>query len=141
MHPRALPPRTTRGPNQKSMVNPYAPPIAAPAAHRVGPTSSVPSVLMVTIVGLVVPGLPTILMRRRLVGICLLLAIPLSFMFFGPIWGLVLFHGTTYSEYGLYPFLTVLFATPLISIAQGLHLRGQLLRAESPQHSEPPRFH
>lgn len=96
---------------------------------------------MVTIVGLVVSGLPAILMRRRLVGICLLLVIPISFMFFGPIWGLVLFDGTTYSKYGLYPFLTVLFCTPLISIAQGLHPRDQLLRTETPQRSELPSIH
>ena len=119
------------------IINPYSPPLTASAAQGVRPTASVPSVLMVMVVGLVVPGLPSILMHQRILGVCLMLAIPTSFLFFGPIWGVVFFHGTPYSESGLYPFLAVLFATPLVSIAQGLNLRRQLLQAEAPQDLDP----
>jgi hypothetical protein len=122
------------------VVNPYSPPISASAVSRQDKRveATVPSMLLVTAAGVVVPGLPALLMRRRISGTFLLLAIPVSFLFFGPLWGLVLFAGTPYIEHGLYPFIAFAIATPVISVVQGLVLRRQMLATRASDHPNLP---
>ena len=73
------------------MNNPYAPPQSEPYYQGPADGKTVRSVGFVILIGLIVPGLPSLLMGRTVPGLALLLAVPFAFALFGPIWGLYLF--------------------------------------------------
>ena len=86
----------------------------------------------VVLVGVVVPGLSSWLIRgRRGAVTCLGLfaAAGAAFLFFGPFWGEVLFRGTRYSEWGLWPFVATCVAIPILGGVQGARDRRRALRA------------
>ena len=88
----------------------------------------------VLFIGVIVPGLPSMLMNRRGVGIALILVIPLAYVFFGPIWGLFLFRGTPYAEAGLIPFLISAVGAQITSVIHGLVTRSRQQRFASDIH-------
>lgn len=120
------------------MLNPYSPPRTDPAAEPVLEEQHDQVMLASTVItlGLVVPGLPSILMKRQWTGLLILISIPAAFAFFGPIWGEYIFDGTPYREHGLYPFLCVLGFTPIVSVVHGLRTRRKRIEEQplSPEH-------
>ena len=120
------------------MINPYSPPSAQTDSLQLASSLPMPwSTAAIVVVGVLVPGLPSLMMRRSAAGIArffvLLLQIPVGFAFFGPIWGEILFAGTAYVESGLYPFVATCFITPSLSVWCGFRDRQRLLRMiESP---------
>lgn len=86
---------------------------------------------IVVLLGLCVPGLPALIMKRPISGVAMLLAIPAAFAFFGPVWGEYLFAGTRFAEQGFYPFIVVLIATPCASVFHGLAIRREILQAQT----------
>ncbi len=109
--------------------NPYAPPSTYSRSHRpLDASRSRPlSKFLIVFLGIVLPGLPAILMNRRVSGIALLVAIPASLGFFGPCWDLYLFDGTPYDQCGLYPFVLLCCVIPVLSVWHGLTVRRQIL--------------
>lgn len=120
------------------MINPYAPPSTQTESLQLLSSRPRPwSTAAIVVFGVLVPGLPSLKMRRSAVGIyrflVLLLMIPVGFAFFGPFWGEILFAGTTYAEAGLYPFVATCFITPVLSVWCGFRDRQRLLKmSESP---------
>ena len=70
--------------------------------------------------GLLVPGLAYwLIVRTRnslFVFLTLFLSIPLLFLFFGPLWDMVLFNGTPYNQAGELPFYVSSALVPLVSL-------------------------
>lgn len=85
-------------------------------------------VWLVVLVAMIVPGLSSFLIRRR-VGrfLCHLAAMPLAFLLFGPIWGEVLFPSPNLSELGLFPFIATCTATYGASVYLALKDRREAL--------------
>ncbi len=115
------------------MINPYAPPSTQTDSLQLASSLPKPwSSAAIVVVGVLVPGLPSLMMRRSVAGLCrflvLLLLIPVGFAFFGPFWGEILFAGTTYVEAGLYPFVATCVITPALSVWCGFRDRGRLLQ-------------
>ena len=115
-------------------MNPAGPPILAyePPARDVPPFAR-RSEATVVLVGVVVPGLSSWLIRGRRGAItCLGLCggVGASFLFFGPFWGEVLFRGTRYKESGLWPFLATCVAVPIVGGVLGARDRRRALRSE-----------
>lgn len=115
------------------MINPYEPP-RTPSRYIASnpPTSRRPlPAIAVWLLGLIVPGSPSLFMRPSAAGIVrfivLAAAIPLAFVFFGPVWDLILFDGTPYDESGFYPFIAVCIAVPILSVWFGFRDRKRLL--------------
>ena len=113
--------------------NPYAPSIVDDAKvmaldnrrpRRLG-------VAFIVLLGLLLPGLPSIMLGRRVPGLLLLLTIPASFVFFGPIWGAYLFRGTPYSEWGFYPFVLTVCVIPIASVIHGLNVSTHTIALEA----------
>jgi hypothetical protein len=50
-----------------------------------------------------------------------------AFVVFGPLWGEVLFHATSWQELGLYPFLATCAAVEVISVAQAIRDRARAM--------------
>lgn len=126
--------RVDCSPMGRKMDNPYeAPRALEPVRVRKAPRVSVWSVPATVVCGLILPGVPSVLMRRSVsASICgglIFLAIPVSFGFFGPFWGMVLFPDGPYSGAGLYPFLASCVIVPVVSVIQGLWDRRVLLRS------------
>jgi len=73
------------------------------------------------------PGLVYWLIRRDSKGLLafllLILGIPIAFALFGPLWALVIFRDTTYSEFGLYPFIATCIIIPITSLAITIRMR------------------
>ena len=94
---------------------------------RLAPTQQVRLRYPVVIVlGLLLPGFASLLIRGwREVGLrslLLLMAIPLAFVVFGPLWGSVIFAGSPqeFRNLGLWPFVAVCVAAPLLSVTYAL---------------------
>lgn len=98
-----------------------------------------PSVLVVVCLGLLIPGLPSLWMKKYVAGITLLGLIPVSFAFFGPIWDLYLFDGTRFDQDGLYPFICCFIATPLLSVIHALVVRRRVLLQSAGPAEIPPK--
>lgn len=79
---------------------------------------------LIFIIGLAVPGLPSMLIRRDRVGLARMLvlavSVPIGFIFFGPVWGEWLFANTQIREWGLYPFLILCVCVPILSVLFGV---------------------
>ena len=115
------------------MINPYEPPVTESEWTSMATVTRKPlDARMVVVAGLLIPGLPSLLMRRSSRGIfyfvMLLLTIPLALLFFGPFWDLVLFAGSDFGQAGLYPFLATCVLTPVFSVWLGFRDRASLLR-------------
>jgi hypothetical protein len=99
-----------------------------PDANAFARTTPLPAVLLLAIL---VPGLSSSLIRRK-VWWCLCLApvIPLAFLFFGPVWGEVLFRSssTQWREFGVYPFLLTCVIVEITSLLLALAHRHRALR-------------
>ena len=54
------------------------------------------------------------------------LALPFAFVFFGPIWDVILFKGTPYGQAGLYPFLGCCVVVPLASLLIAVRTKSRL---------------
>jgi hypothetical protein len=112
-------------------VNPYESPKMLTACAPSPPPQVKPwPATVIWLVGLFVPGLPSLLMRRSVAGFVrfafLILLVPFAFAFFGPFWDLVLFAGTRYGEFGLYPFLATCCVVPFLSVWLGFRDRRRL---------------
>lgn len=114
-------------------MNPYASPASdlTPVSSRRESKANALDAALVVLLGLCIPGLPALIMKRPISGIAMLLTVPAAFAFFGPFWGEYLFAGTRISEHGFYPFIVVLIATPLASVFHGLAIRRELLQEET----------
>ena len=120
--------------HQPEKINPYQTPLEAPfgpSDQNLARKRRVPiSWLTTIVVGLLVPGLAYWLILRNhrgMIGfLALFLAIPLAFVFFGPIWDLVLFDGTPYDQAGLYPFLGCCVVVPLASLLIAVRAKSRL---------------
>jgi serine/threonine protein kinase len=83
----------------------------------------------IVLLSVLIPGLGSLLIRGwKAVGvrsISLLLAIPIAFLVFGPLWGEVIFAwaGKTMQELGLWPFLMTCLIVPIISVKFALQDR------------------
>ena len=101
------------------------------------------SVAIVIVLGLLLPGLPTLLMRRNRSGnawcIGLVAIVPISFVFFGPFWDAVLFANTSYDQFGFYPFVASCVLVLLASVWRGLLDRR--LFDEEPDRNEAESAH
>ncbi len=110
------------------MVNPYEAPVQlADAETPSQPVRTKYSTLFTVVMGLVIPGLPTLLIRRNRSGqvwfVLLLSSLPLAYGFFGPFWDVVLFDGTPYDQAGFYPFIASCVLVPIASAWRGLRDR------------------
>jgi hypothetical protein len=100
------------------------------------PTNSVlrAPVAAVVLIAALVPGLSSSLIRGT-VWRCLCLApiIPIAFLFFGPLWGEVLFRSSpAWREFGLYPFVLTCLLVEAVSILLALDDRKRALRNMNP---------
>jgi hypothetical protein len=123
------------------MINPYAPPGTQADSHQSVKSLRKPwSDFAILVLGVLVPGLPSLMMRRSVAGmvrfLILLLIIPASFALFGPFWGEVLFAGTQYVEAGFYPFVATCCITPVLSVWLGFSERRRLMAAIEPTHRQ-----
>ena len=88
-----------------------------------------PAIWKVIISGFI-PGLGSLLIRgwkaRGLSFLLLFFTIPISFYFFGPYWGQVLFAGTKYKGAGLLPFIVICVLVLIISVSLAYKDRKQL---------------
>ena len=120
--------------NEFEKVNPYESPRDAGPASLPPVTRKQPSVswFAVILIGLAVPGLAYWLVTRTeralLVFLAFLVAIPMSFLFFGPVWDMLIFAGTPYSQSGVYPFLGSLVLVPLLSLLLAVRAKWRLER-------------
>jgi hypothetical protein len=84
--------------------------------------------IAVIVAGVLVPGLPSLLMRPGIVGIarfvCLISAVVVAFWFFGPYWSNVLFVYTPHSKSGLGPFALSCVVIAAISVWFGFRDRA-----------------
>ena len=73
---------------------------------------------IILLIAIMVPGLPSVLIRGRR-GFVILLelwaVVVLAFFFFGPLWGDVIFAHTKLQEAGLWPFLATCVAVAMMS--------------------------
>ena len=111
------------------LINPYHPPNETRLSDSdKNDSRKVHQVSLILLLGFLLPGVPSMMHKRWMEGVAIFAAIPIAFVFFGPIWGIFLFAGTNYTESGLYPFLLVLWSTPCASVYRGLVARRKRLR-------------
>jgi hypothetical protein len=90
-------------------------------------------ILFIVLLSALMPGLGSLLIRgwkaAGMRSICLLLAIPIAFLVFGPLWGEVIFASAsmTVRELGLWPFLIICLSVSIISVSFALQDREHVL--------------
>jgi hypothetical protein len=98
-----------------------------PATHGFA-RMPLPAILLVAVL---VPGLSSSLIRGTVWRcVCLAPAIPVAFIFFGPVWGEVLFPSSSWSEFGLYPFVLTCLVVEIVSVLLALGDRKRMLGKE-----------
>jgi hypothetical protein len=116
----------------------YEPPILGYAARAPAAGFASAPKWAIMLVAIVLPGLASVLIRG-LVGVLTMVVlwatVITAFVFFGPIWGEVLFRNSPLREAGLYPFLGTCVALDLTSVVLALRDRRRVLDRESIQAS------
>ena len=102
----------------------------APPSRRLRRLAKMP-VLCALLIAAVLPGFASMLLGARLVARKFAImtgAVLAAFIFFGPVWGELLFKGTPHSQNGLIPFLVVWACSILTSLLIARNDRVQVRR-------------
>lgn len=90
---------------------------------------------VVLVLGILLPGMASLMLRGwREVGprsVALLVAIPMAFLIFGPLWGDVLFSASTQEvqRLGKWPFIATCIVVPIVSLVYAVQDRQVAVRS------------